>query len=157
MRRGLSLALALSIIFAAVTTANSIILTLSSMVSRDLFPAQRGLWLGKGLIALLTTLVFLFSLTRPAYIVELSVASSSILLCYLPLLFGLFHTRRGGPLTGTLTLLAGSTAAILLALLQVPLRSVYTLGVSFLAYFLGLLLEREGGRRGRRVPGRRRN
>ena len=142
MRRGLSLALALSIVFAAVTTANSIILSLSSMVSRDLFPRQHGLWLGRGLIGLLTALVFLFSLARPAYIVELSVASSTILLCYLPLLFGLFHGRRGGELAGLLTLLAGSSAAILLAVLRVPLRSVYTLGVSFLAYFVGLGAER---------------
>jgi SSS family solute:Na+ symporter len=149
MRRGLSLALALSIVFASVTTANSIILSLSSMVSRDLFRAQRGLWLGKGLIALLTALVFVFSLTRPAYIVELSVASSSILLCYLPLLFGLFHGRGGGELTGLLTLLAGAAAAIVLAVLKVPLRSVYTLGLSFLAYFMGLLVER------RRAAGQR--
>jgi SSS family solute:Na+ symporter len=142
MRRGLSLALALSIVFAAVTTANSIILTLSSMVSRDLFPRQRGLWLGRGLIGLLTAAVFLFALTRPATIVELSVASSAMLLCYLPLLFGLFHARGGGRLTGLLTLLAGSAAAVVLAVLRVPLRSVYTLGLSFLAYFLGRLLER---------------
>ena len=73
-------------------------------------------------------------------------ASSSILLCYLPLLFGLFHGRRGGELTGTLTLLAGAAAAIVLAVLKVPLRSVYTLGFSFLAYFLGLLVERPRAR-----------
>ena len=142
MGRSLALALALSIIFAAVTTANSIILTLSSMVTRDLFRERSRVWVGRGLILVLTLLVFLFSLTRPAYIVELSVASSSILLCYLPLLFGIFHGKRGGPVTGVLTLVCGAVTAVVLGAAKVPLSSVYTLAVSCAVYFCCVLIER---------------
>jgi SSS family solute:Na+ symporter len=87
----LSLPIALSIVFASVSTANSIILTLSSMIVRDVFREKNRVWIGKLSILVLTAFVFLFSMTRPNYIVELSVASSSILLCLVPLLWGLFH------------------------------------------------------------------
>jgi SSS family solute:Na+ symporter len=142
MARWLSLPLALSIIFAAVSTANSIVLTLSSMVQRDVFRQKASLWLGRGMIVLLTGLVFLFSLSRPSYIVELAVASSSILLCFLPLVFGIFHWRHGKQVTGIVTILGGAAAAIVLGIMKVPLSSVYTLVVSFALFFLCSFFER---------------
>jgi SSS family solute:Na+ symporter len=42
-----SIPLALSILFAAVSTANSIILTLSSMVVRDFFRDREHTWIGR--------------------------------------------------------------------------------------------------------------
>jgi len=138
----LSIPIALSIIFAAVSTANSIILTLSSMVVRDLFQARGKVWIGRTVILLLTLLVFLFSLLRPNYIVELSVASSSILLCFLPLLFGLFHLKQGGALAASFSLIAGTGAALILRVSGVQLSSVYTLLAAFSAFFLGYLLDR---------------
>lgn len=143
MARWLSLPLALSIIFAAVSTANSIVLTLSSMVLRDVFRQKAKVWLGRGMIVLLTGLIFLFSLSRPNYIVELAVTSSSILLCFLPLIFGIFHWKHGGPITGTITVVGGASAAIVLGILHVPLSSVYTLLVSFALFFFGGLFERQ--------------
>jgi SSS family solute:Na+ symporter len=145
MARWLSLPLALSIIFAAVSTANSIVLTLSSMVLRDVIRQKAGVWLGRGIILVLTLLIFLFSLSRPNYIVELSVSSSSILLCFLPLIFGIFHWKRGGRLAGLITVLGGAATAIVLGALHVSLSPVYTLVVSFTLFFLGGFVEKRRG------------
>ena len=141
MGRWLAVPLALSIIFAAVSTANSIVLTLSSMIVRDLFRQKARVWLGRGMILALTALVFLFSLSRPSYIVELAVTSSSILLCFLPLIFGIFHWKRGARATGLVTIVGGAACAIVLGALRVPLSSLYTLVVSFGLFFLGGLFE----------------
>jgi solute:Na+ symporter, SSS family len=135
MRYRLALPLALSIVFASVTTANSIILTLSSMVVRDLFGERRKVWVGRVLILALTLLVFAFAMTRPNYIVELSVASSSILLCFVPLLFGLFHWKRGGKYTGFITLAVGAGSALLFRLAKLPLSSAYSLAAGFAVFF----------------------
>jgi SSS family solute:Na+ symporter len=142
MGGALAVPLALSILFASVTTANSIILTLSSMALRDVFRERTRVWGGKLFVALLTAAVFLFSVTRPAYVVELAVSSSSILLCFVPLLFGLFHWKRGGRVTGVVTLLAGAAAALLLRAFKVPVSAGYTLLASFAVFFIAGLLER---------------
>jgi SSS family solute:Na+ symporter len=152
MARWLSLPLALSIIFAAVSTANSIVLTLSSMVLRDVFRQKAKVWLGRGVIVLLTGLIFLFSLSRPNYIVELADASSSLLLCFVPLIFGIFHWKRGGQFTGIITILGGAATAIVLGVMRVPLSSVYTLIISFALFFLGGFFEK---RTNVRAPARR--
>lgn len=144
MKNWLALPLALSVVFAAVSTANSIVLTLSSMVVRDLFREKDKTWTGRLFIVVLTLLVFLFSVTRPSYIVELSVASSSILLCYLPLLFGIFHWKRGGRYAGMLTLILGAGAAILLNILRVSLGSLYTLAGAFGVFFVVSIVEKTG-------------
>jgi SSS family solute:Na+ symporter len=96
MHTWLSISLALSIVFASVSTANSIILTLSSMVSRNIFRTRKNIVVGKSFLFILTGLVFLFSIYRPYYIVELAVSSSSILLCTLLLFFGIFYWKKGG-------------------------------------------------------------
>ncbi len=142
MARVLALPLALSIIFASVSTANSIILTLSSMLARDVLREQRRVWVGRIFIIVLTVLICVFSLRRPNYIVELSVTSSAILLCFVPLLFGVFHYKRGGMLTGVLTCLSGAGTAVVLGILKVPLSSVYTLLAAFCVFFIVSLAER---------------
>lgn len=111
MPEWLALLVSLSIIAAAVTTSNSIILTLSSMSSRDLV-RKHSVIAGEITIVILTVLVALFALRRFDYIVELSVLSSTILLCQLPLILGIFHGKKGGRLTGTGTLLVGFTIAV---------------------------------------------
>jgi SSS family solute:Na+ symporter len=142
MARWLSLPIALSVMFASVSTANSIILTLSSMVVRDLFGERKRVMLGRWFILLLAAVVFIFAMTRPNYIVELSVASSSILLAFLPLLFGVFHWRRGGVYTGILTLVIGTVVAIIMRVLRVQLGALYTFLVSFATFFAVSMLER---------------
>ncbi len=141
MRNWLAIPLALSIIFASVSTANSIILTLSSMMTRDVFRQKNNVWLGRGIIIGLAVLVGLFSLTRPNYLVQLSVASSRILMCFLPLMFSLFHGKRGGEVTGILTLVGGAISAILFGLIASSYSSLLTLGAVVLLYLIGLAIE----------------
>jgi Na+/proline symporter len=81
-------------------------------------------------------------LRRPNYIVELAVASSSILLCFLPLIFGIFHWKRGSHVTGIITIVGGAAAAIVFGIMRIPLSSVYTLLVSFALFFIGGVFEK---------------
>jgi SSS family solute:Na+ symporter len=140
----LSLLVAFSIIAAAITTANSIILSLSSMVSRDIV-RERGLRVGQVAVIVLTILVALFAMSRPGYIVELSVLSSTILLSQLPLILGLFH-GRGGKLTGAATLIAGFTTSVTLSALKlspagIP-ASIWTFIIVFAVFFAVSQMER---------------
>lgn len=142
----LALPLALSIIFASVSTANSIILTLSSMLTRDVFRRRSNIWLGRSTILAIAMIVGLFSLTRPTYLVQLSVASSRILMCFLPLMFGLFHAKGGREITGVLTLAGGAGAAVLFGLAAPSVSSFLTLGAAALFFLLGLAVDRIRGR-----------
>jgi SSS family solute:Na+ symporter len=137
-----SIPLALSIIFASVSTANSIILTLSSMVVRDLFRDREHTWVGRMFILAISAVVFLFAITRPNYVVELSVASSSILLPFVPLLFGVFHWRHGKQWTGVATLVTGAGVAIVMRAFRVPFGALYTFIFSFFIFFMSSFLER---------------
>ncbi len=137
----LSLPLALSIIFASVSTSNSIILTLSSMMTRDVFRMRTSMVVGRIFTFVMTLLVFVFSLSRPDYLVELSVASSRILLVFVPLYFGLFHWKRGGVFAGVLTVAGGAVLAIVLNVLGLPLGSVYTFAGICALYFVGVFID----------------
>jgi SSS family solute:Na+ symporter len=137
----LSLPLGLSIIFASVSTSNSIILTLSSMITRDIFREKERAVVGRVFTLVLTLLVFLFALLRPDYIVELSVASSRILLVFLPLFWGLFHGRRGAEKTGLTVLIGGAACAILTSVFGLALSSVYTFIAVFLLFFIASRME----------------
>jgi SSS family solute:Na+ symporter len=139
MPEWLSLLLALSIMAAAITTANSIVLTLSSMVSRDIVK-EKGIFYGRIAIILLTIVIALFAVRKVSYIVELSVLSSTILLCLLPLVFGLFHFKAGKDLTGVLTILSGFVTSVALTFLKItpfgiPIP-ITTLVVSFLVFLI---------------------
>lgn len=137
----LSLPLALSIIFASVSTSNSIILTLSSMITRDVFRMRTSMIVGRVFTFVMTLLIFVFSLSRPDYLVELSVASSRILMVFVPLYFGLFHWKRGGAFAGVLTLAGGAALAIVLNVLKLPMGSVYTFTGIFVLYFIGVFID----------------
>jgi SSS family solute:Na+ symporter len=150
MTAWLSLPLGLSIIFAAVSTSNSIILTLSSMITRDIFREKERAVVGRIFTLVLTLLVFLFALLRPDYIVELSVASSRILLVFLPLFWGLFHDRRGSDPTGLTVLIGGAACAVLTSVFGLALSSVYTFIAVFVLYFIASRLEPAGPDVGRK-------
>jgi SSS family solute:Na+ symporter len=140
----LSLLVALSILAAAVTTANSIILTLSSMISRDIVRAKSVIAGRVGVLAL-TLLVAAFAMQRPAYIVELAVLSSTILLCQLPLILGVFHWSKGGKYAGISTLVAGSSIAVAFSFLKINPAgipaSIWVLLISFAVYFVVSAIE----------------
>ncbi len=138
----IALPLALSIIAAAVTTANSIILTLSSMVLRDVIGEKTRIVGGKIVVVVLTIVVALFALKRISYIVELAVLSSTILLCQLPLILGVFHWKRGKERTGLATLMCGFTTAIVLSAIKHPMVSIATFCVSFAVFLAVSLIDR---------------
>jgi len=144
--RWLSLLLALSILAAAITTANSIILSLSSMVSRDIIK-EKGVVVGKISVVFLTIAVAVFASQRISYIVELSVLSSTILLCQLPLILGHFHWKRGREVAGVGTLVCGFVASITfwylkLTFFGVP-SSVLTLMLVVAVYIILSIIEPE--------------
>jgi len=92
----------LGISAAAISTVNSIILSLSSMVCRDVFknvsPAideQRELLIGRIFVPLFTLFILAFATLRLDLIAALSVASSAGLLVMVPALIGAFFWKRG--------------------------------------------------------------
>ncbi|MDC7125496.1 MAG: sodium:solute symporter family protein [Spirochaetales bacterium] len=141
MGKGLGLAIALSIVFASISTSNSIILTLSSMVTRDLARNKNNVWFGRIFIVVITAVVALFALRKTSYIVELSVSTSRILMCFLPLFLDIFHFKKGGKVTGVITIFGGAVSAIILSKMGLSLSSVYSLAAAFVFYFIGVFID----------------
>jgi Na+/proline symporter len=112
------------------------------MVVRDFFRDRERTWVGRVFILVISAAVFVFSMTRPDYIVELSVASSSILLPFVPLLFGVFHWKYGKQWTGVSTILFGAGTAIAMRVFRVPFGAFYTLVVAFAVFFAVSTVER---------------
>jgi SSS family solute:Na+ symporter len=140
----LGVLIALSIFAAAITTVNSIVLTLSSMFTRDLLKS-RSVLAGRLFVAAITAAVAVFAIQKPSYIVDLAAMSSTILLCQLPLILGVIHFKAGGSLSAGLTLLAGFSTAIALYYTKLTLGipvSVWVLIVSFAVFFIAAILEK---------------
>ncbi|MGC9444739.1 MAG: sodium:solute symporter family protein [Candidatus Methanospirareceae archaeon] len=96
-----ALLITLGILAAAVTTANSIILTLGSMVARDVYKAVgisatelREMQVGRSIILVMAAALIAFSWRPFGLIVELSVLSSAGLLALVPSLIGAFFWRK---------------------------------------------------------------
>ncbi len=141
MGKGLGLAVALSIVFASISTSNSIILTLSSMLTRDVLGENQKMWQGRLMIVLLTLVVSIFAFLRTSCIVELSVSTSRILICFLPLYMDLFHWKKGGKITGVLTIVGGAVCAVGFSVFIPALSSFYTLASVFALYAVGVILD----------------
>ncbi|MBE3577250.1 MAG: sodium:solute symporter family protein [Limnochordales bacterium] len=108
----------LGIMAAAISTIDSILLTLASMLARDVYrglrpkaPEEAELQVGKWVIPVLTLMAFLFARMKLNLIALLSVASSAGLLVLVPPTIGAFFWRRGTA--------AGANAAIIIAGLTV--------------------------------------
>lgn len=138
---GLGVAVALSIIFASVSTSNSIILTLSSMFTRDVIQNRDSTWFGRIFIVVITATVAAFAYYRTSYIVDLSVATSRILMCFIPLFIDLFHVKKGGKVTGVLTLGGGMIGALIIGKFGLSLSSIYILAFNFMLYGIGLYID----------------
>lgn len=115
----LALAVFLGIVAASVSTINSIILTLSSMCTIDLFSQlykveeKTKLLFGKTMVPVIAILAFIFSLGKFGIIVELSVMSSAGLLALAPSYFGIFWSKRD--LTAAMSsIISGGLATILI-------------------------------------------
>jgi solute:Na+ symporter, SSS family len=88
------------ILAAAITTIDSILLTLSSMVARDVYGARtdvqesRQLMVGKIVIPIIAVLALLFAGLQLDLIAVLAVSSSAGLLVTVPAIVGAFFWRR---------------------------------------------------------------
>lgn len=87
---------------AAISTVDSIMLTLSSMFSRDIYKNvkddatdEKQLWVGKLVIPVIAVLAFLFARLKIDLIAVLSVASSAGLLVIVPSIIGAFFWKKG--------------------------------------------------------------
>ena len=104
---------------AAISTINSILLTLSSMVARDLF---RPLWrraddrlqlaVGRTSILVIAGLALLFARSQGGLIALLSVASSAGLLVTVPALVGAFYWPRGTAAGALASVVAGGAVVL---------------------------------------------
>jgi solute:Na+ symporter, SSS family len=108
------------ILAAAITTIDSILLTLSSMVARDIYGTRAGveesrqLTVGKIVIPIIAILALLFAGLQLDLIAVLAVSSSAGLLVTVPAIVGAFFWRRGTA-AGVLSsiIVGGSLVAVL--------------------------------------------
>lgn len=104
------------ILAAAVSTIDSILLTLSSMVTRDVSPTEardaRQLILGKLVIPVIAMLAYLFALLQINLIAVLSVAASAGLLVMVPAIVGTFFWSRGTAAGAISGIVVGGTAVL---------------------------------------------
>lgn len=139
--------LIVGILAAAISTIDSILLTLSSMISRDVYRGndeRRQLLAGKLVIPVIAVLALLFAGLQLDLIAVLSVASSAGLVVTVPAIFGAFFWRRGTA-PGVLVSVIGAGALVVLLELSgitplgqasgvwgLPVASALYIGVSLL-------------------------
>lgn len=111
------------IMAAAISTIDSILLTLSSLFARDVFgnivPGsndQRQLLVGKIVIPIIAILAFLFAQMKVNLIAVLSVASSAGLLVVVPAIIGAFFWKRGTAAGAITSVLVSGLMVIILEL-----------------------------------------
>lgn len=166
------------IMAAAVSTIDSIMLTLASMVSRDVYAnvkpnvsEKRQLLVGKFVVPVIAILALGFAELQLDLIAVLSVAASSGLVAMVPAIIGAFYWKRGTG-AGALVSVVGTSAFVLLmyatgnSLLGLPsgiwgivVASVLFVGVSLMTKphqaatdaFFDAISEELGKKRGHKV------
>ena len=138
----ISILVVLGIISAAATTANSILLTLSSMLVRDIIlnikriDEESQIILGRLFLFLFLPIIITFSFLRPGFIVELAVLSSTLLLPLVPLVFGIVFDKKS-KISAISSITIGYLLAILLTLIiKYKLASMIVLIVSLMIYLI---------------------
>jgi SSS family solute:Na+ symporter len=111
----IALVVTLSILAAAVSTLNGILLTLGSLFARDLLGAfhplseRRELTWGKTMLVLLTAICLLFGTMKPGMIAFLSALSSAGLMAQVPAVVGSFFWKQGTAAGALTSIVAGAT------------------------------------------------
>lgn len=125
----------IGIMAAAVSTIDSVMLTLASMLSRDVYAnlkpgtsEKRQLLIGKIVIPVIALLAMGFAELQLDLIAILSVASSAGLVAMVPAIIGAFYWKRGTA-TGALVSIIGTSVFVLF---------VYAIGNSFLGLPAGI-------------------
>jgi SSS family solute:Na+ symporter len=110
----LALLVFVGIVAAAISTLNSIILTLSSMCSRDIYKAlspnvseERELLVGKMIIPVIAVVCFAFAQLKVDLIAILSSMASAGLLVQLPAIVGAFFWKRGTATGALVSMIVG--------------------------------------------------
>lgn len=141
----------IGILAAAISTIDSIMLTLSSMLSRDVYAHAAGhrdearqVRFGKWALAVIAVLALLFAELRLNLIAVLSVAASTGLAVVVPAIIGAFYWRRGTSAGALVSVLGGSAIVLLLfatgirplglsaGVWVLPISAVLFIGVSLL-------------------------
>jgi solute:Na+ symporter, SSS family len=140
------------ILAAAITTIDSILLTLSSMVARDVYGARTGiqesrqLTVGKVVIPIIAVLALLFAGLQLDLIAVLAVSSSAGLLVTVPAIIGAFFWRRGTAAGVLASVVVGGALVVYLEISQTkPLglaSGIWALLVSVVLYVGVSLLTR---------------
>ncbi len=115
---GVALVVMAGITAAAISTINSIVLTLSSMVSQDIMKRinpdlneKTLLAVGRGFVLVFALAAFLFANLKLGLIAVLSVASSAGLLVTVPAIIGAFFWKRGTATAAVISIVAGGVIA----------------------------------------------
>jgi SSS family solute:Na+ symporter len=140
------------ILAAAITTIDSILLTLSSMVARDVYGARTGvqesrqLSVGKIVIPIIAVIALLFAGLQLDLIAVLAVSSSAGLLVTVPAIIGTFFWRRGTAAGVLASVVVGGALAAFLEISQFKpvgqASGVWALVVSVVLYVGVSLLTR---------------
>lgn len=124
----LAIIVMIGIIAAAVSTIDSIMLTLSSMAARDVYSAikkdstdGRELVVGKIMLPVIAVLAYLFAQLELSLIAVLSVSASAGLLVLVPSLIGAFFWRRGTAAGAIWSILLGGGLVFVLEFTQTKL------------------------------------
>jgi len=110
----LALIVLVGIMAAAVSTVDSIVLTLSSMMGSDVYDGKNKLLAGKMFIPVLLVISFFFAQMRLDLIVMLSSASSGCLLATLPAIVGCFFWKRSTASGAVSGMIIGSAVTVFL-------------------------------------------
>lgn len=127
----------ISIVAAAVSTANSIILTVTSSIVREFYektvskPVEKKSFIISTISIIIMSLAAMFiALIKPAYIIELSVISSVMLLPLAPItIVGFCKKQSSGAIYAYISLILGFVITLVLSILYGPSR---VLGMSYL-------------------------
>ncbi|MCD6363072.1 MAG: sodium:solute symporter family protein [Synergistetes bacterium] len=138
-----SILVMIGILSAAISTIDSILLTLSSMVSKDLFghlPREKQIFAGKTSMFILAIVALIFAYFKPSMIVLLSVSSSAGLLTVVPSIVGAFYWEKssesgafwsialGALITGILFLKGAKPLGLMLGIWSIIISSgVFTI------------------------------
>ncbi len=124
----LALIVMIGIIAAAVSTIDSIMLTLSSMAARDVYSVLRKdtndakeLAIGKIMLPVIAVLAYLFAQLELSLIAVLSVSASAGLLVLVPALVGAFYWRRGTAAGAISSIVVGGGLVFVLEFTQTKL------------------------------------
>lgn len=143
----LSIPVLIGIISAGITTVNSIMLSLASLIGRDV---TLGKWdekrVGYAVMTIEAFVVWLFALAKPGLISLLAVMASACLLSQLPtMVLGLLWKRGSAP-AAVSSMILGSAVTVALYILKLkPLGlgpAVFGFGVSLLTYVILSLASR---------------